>query len=318
MIAAALMLAACGSDDTGGATDDGVTVVATTTILGDVVSNVVGQEGTVEVVMPVGVDAHDFQASSQQVATMSTADLVVAIGLGLEEGLHDAIESAESDGVPVFEVAPLLDPIAFGDHGGATAACDPEAEHENEEAGDDHEHEPGTCDPHVWMDPIRMAEAARLIAAELEGISPGGGWAERAETYAGELTEANGQIVEILSAVPDDGRVMVTNHDAFGYFADLYDFEIVGVVIPGGSTLGDPSSSELAELVDVINQQQVPAIFTDLSSPTGLAEAVAEEAENDVEVVGLYTESLGEPGTEADTLIGMLTTNAQDIAEALS
>lgn len=317
LIAAVLVLAACGSGNAGAPGDDGtLTVVATTTILGDVVSNVVGDGGNVEVIMPVGVDAHDFQASSQQVAMMSTADLVVAVGLGLEEGLHDALDSAESDGVPVFEVAPLLDPIPFGEHENGASVCDPATEHEDESESD--EHEQGSCDPHVWMDPLRMAEAARLIATELEDVSPDGGWAERAEDYAAELTETNEQIVEKLSAVPEDRRAMVTNHEALGYFAELYDFEIVGVVIPGGSTLGDPSSSELAELVEVINREQVPAIFTDLSSPTGLAEAVSEEADDEVAVVPLSTESLGEPGSDADTLIGMLTSNAEAIAEALS
>jgi zinc/manganese transport system substrate-binding protein len=191
-------------------------------------------------------------------------------------------------------------------------------EHEEEAEGEDTEHDHGSCDPHVWMDPLRMAEAARLIAAELEEIAPGGSWGERAEAYATQLTEANDEIVEILSAVPEGSRKLVTNHEALGYLADVYDFEIVGVVIPGGSTLGDPSSAELAELVEVINAEQVPAIFTDLSSPSGLAEAVAEEAGSEVAVVGLYTESIGEPGSGADTLIGMLTTNAQAIADALS
>jgi zinc/manganese transport system substrate-binding protein len=268
------------------------------------VSNVVGDEATVETIMPVGADAHDFQASSQQVSLMSTADLVVAVGLGLEAGMDDAMESAESDGADVLEIAPLLNPLPFGDH-----------THHQGEGGDD---EGGSHDPHVWMDPIRMAEAARLIGAELEEVAPGGGWAERAETYATQLTETNSEIEATLSAISEDSRIMVTNHQAFGYFAELYDFEIVGVVIPGGSTLGEPSSGELAQLVEVIDEENVPAIFTDLSSPSGLAETVAEEAERPVEVVGLYTESLGEPGSGADTLVGMLTTNAQRITDALS
>jgi zinc/manganese transport system substrate-binding protein len=163
-----------------------------------------------------------------------------------------------------------------------------------------------------------MAEAALLISAELEAIAPDGGWSDRAQTYANELTAAHEQIVGILSTIPDESRVLVTNHEALGYFAALYDFEIVGVVIPGGSTLGEPSSADLAELIDVINEEQVPAIFTDLSSPAGLAETVAEEAGAEVQVVGLYTESIGAPGSGADTLIGLLTTNAQRIADSLS
>ena len=321
-LAALLLVVACGGPDSGGSTTsaspgESLTVVATTTMLGDVVSNVVGDQATVEVLIPVGADPHDFQASSQQVTAVSTADLVVANGLGLEEGLHDVLEGAESDGAHVFEIGPLLEPIPFGEHAHEepSATCDPALEPEHEE-GEQHEH--GGCDPHVWMDPLRMAEAARLIAAELEATAPGGGWSDRAEGYAAELANVNVEIEETLAVIPNDARIMVTNHDAFGYFAHSYGFEIVGVVVPGGSTLGDPSSSDLADLVATINEEGVRAIFTDSTAPSDLADVIAAEVGNDVAVVELYTGSLGEPGSGADTLIGMLAVNAQRIADALS
>lgn len=338
----ALVVAACGTGDgegtttsaaNAGAEDPGsLTVVATTTMLGDIVSNVAGDEATVEVLMPVGADPHDFQASSQQVSKVSTANLVVANGLGLEEGVHDVLEGAESDGAHVLEVGAMLDPLPFGGHdrgedegheAEAAESCDPEMadereeEHE-EEAAEAHEDEHGSCDPHIWMDPIRMADAALLMAAELEEIAPDGAWNQRAEAYAEELKAANTQIEETLSMIPSEARVLVTNHEAFGYFAELYGFEIVGTIIPGGSTLGDPSSAELAELVEVIVREDVPAIFTDSSAPSALADSIAAEAGEQVAVVELYSGSLGEPGSSADTLIGMLTTNAQRIADALS
>jgi zinc/manganese transport system substrate-binding protein len=132
------------------------------------------------------------------------------------------------------------------------------------------------------------------------------------------LSEADTEIVEILAAVGDDDRELVTNHDAFGYFADRYDFDVVGVVIPGGSTLADPSSAELAALVEVITETGARAIFAETTQPTRLAEAVAAEVGGDVQVVELYTGSLGEPDSDAGTLIEMLVTNAQRIADALS
>jgi zinc/manganese transport system substrate-binding protein len=334
----ALVAAACGTGDGEGATTsaadadaenpDSLTVVATTTMLGDIASNVAGDEATVEVLMPVGADPHDFQASSQQVSKVSTADLVVANGLGLEESVHDALEGAESDGAQVLEVGAMLDPLPFGDddHGEdedleaeVAESCDPGMADEHEEEGAEAlEDEHGSCDPHIWMDPIRMADAALLVAAELEEIAPDGAWNQRAEAYAEELMAAHTQIEEALSMIPGEARVLVTNHEAFGYFAELYGFEIVGTIIPGGSTLGDPSSAELAELVDVIVRQDVPAIFTDSSAPSALADSIAAEAGEQVAVVELYSGSLGEPGSSADTLIGMLTTNAQRIADALS
>ena len=284
-----LVATACG-DSAGSSADGGVSVMATTTVLGDVVGGVVGEGGTVEVIVPVGVDPHDFAASSRQAAAMARADLVVANGLSLEEGLTAVLEGAEGDGANVLEVAPLLDPLPLS-------------------AGSD--------DPHVWMDPLRMADAARLIAAELAAIDDSADWETRAEAYAEDLIAADAAIRDTLSAVPAESRILVTNHDSLGYFADRYDFEVVGVVIPGGSTLADPSSSELAVLVRTIEDEGVTAIFAETAQPTALAEAVAEEAGSEVMVVELYTGSLGESGSGADTLIGMLLTNAQRIAETL-
>ena len=120
-----------------------------------------------------------------------------------------------------------------------------------------------------------------------------------------------------LSAIPEGDRVLVTNHDALGYFAARYGFEIAGTVIPSGTTLAEPSSAELAALVEEIQQRGVQAIFAETTEPSTLADAIAAEAGEAVQVVELYTGSLGEAGTGADTLIGMLLTNAQRIAGAL-
>jgi zinc/manganese transport system substrate-binding protein len=285
-----LMLAGCGAESTGG---EGLRVVATTTILGDVARNVVGDGAGVEVLIPLGTDPHDYQASSQQVAAIRQADLVIANGLLLEEGLQDVLRSLTEDGANILELAPSLDPLPFATQAGAE-------------------------DPHVWLDPIRMAEAAQIIATELTAISGGARWLSRAESYGAELVAADEQIETILTAVPSAARRLVTNHDALGYFAARYGFEIVGTVIPGGSTLADPSSAELAGLVRVLEEQGVTAIFAETTEPSALAQAVAAEIGDEIEVVDLYTGSLGEQGSGADTLIGLLLTNATRIAEALT
>ena len=108
----------------------------------------------------------------------------------------------------------------------------------------------------------------------------------------------------------------MTNHDVFGYFADRYGFEVLGAVIPGGSTLAEPSASDLADLAALMVARHVPAVFADASSPARLAEALAAEGA-DVTVVELYTESLGPAGSAGDTYIGMMRTNAERIAAAL-
>jgi zinc/manganese transport system substrate-binding protein len=297
-LALTLVTAACSGSDSPAGAQDGVSVVATTTMLGDIASNVVGDAGTVTTLFPIGADPHEYQASAQQVAAIQNADLVIANGLGLEEGLADVLDSARADGANIVEIGPLVDPIPFTQNTGT-----------GEKFSDD---------PHFWMDPLRDAEAARQIGSALAAVDPSGDWTTRAETYAAALASADAQATDILSAVPAAKRKLVTNHDALGYFAQRYGFEIVGVVIPGGSTLAEPSSAELTALVDKIKSEGVTAIFAETTEPSTLADALAAEAGGTVKVVELYTGSLGEPGSGADTLIGMLTTNAQRIAEALS
>jgi zinc/manganese transport system substrate-binding protein len=289
----AVALASCaGTPDA-----SGPTIVATTTIIGNIVSEVVGDEAMVTVIVPAGADPHEFQPSSAQVAAMGRADLVIANGLGLEVGMVDALSALAEDGARVLELAPLLDPIPF------------------EEAHDGHdEDEDETLDPHFWLDPSRVAEAARLIAAELTEVVPETDWMARAEAYAAALDDTDREIIDLLAPVED--RRLVTNHESMGYFALRYGFEIIATVIPGGSTLSQPSSAELAELVALLEREGVRAIFADTSSPDDLATALAKELGEDVEVVELYTESLGQG--EAETVIEMMLVNARRISDALA
>lgn len=302
-----LVLMACGTAEA--PADSGITLVATTSILGDIAAQVVGDQGHVEVMIPIGVDSHEFQPSSRDASLISEADLVVANGLGLEQGLVDVLAAAEAQGTAVVELAPLVDPIPLQE---------PEADdHEDEPSGSTDEHEHEGEDPHFWMDPVRVGNAALALAAELNELYPDGAWEERAREYVGELEETDQAIEDLLASVPVDQRQMVTNHEAFGYFADRYDFEILGVVIPGGSTLAEPSSAELARLVEIMEQEGASVIFAETSQPAALAESIAAELGEDVAVVELYTESLGLPGSGAETLPDMLFTNAGRITEAL-
>jgi zinc/manganese transport system substrate-binding protein len=298
-----LLAAGCATDRHTSSTTSGAeqgstgpTVVVTTTVWGDVASNIVGENGVVEVLMPLGADPHGFQASSQQVAALHAADLVVANGLGLEGGLLEVLAVAQGDGANILEVAPLLDPIPFG-------------------SGDADHEEPR--DPHVWMDPTRAADGARIIGRELAAIAPNVDWVGRADTYAATLLSTDDAIEDTLAPIAQEQRRMVTNHDALGYFADRYDLAIIGTVVPGGSSLADPSSAELADLVETMRREDVNVIFAETTQPAALAEAVASELGEEVRVVELYTGSLGEPGSGADTLAGMLVTNARRIADAL-
>ena len=307
-LVALLVIAGCGATDT--ADDDELRIVATTSIWADVVRQITGDDAIVEVLIPQGADAHDFEPTSQQVAALQRADLVVANGLGLEAGLEDIMQSAAEDGANVFEVAPELDPLPFTDHG---------HDEEGEESGDETDvPDHGDLDPHVWFDLSRVDTAAGLIAARLAELDDSIDWEARATDYSATLLQTDEDVQRVLDEVADEDRRLVTNHEALGYFAARYGFETIAVVIPGGSTLGDPSSAALATLVEEIEHEGVRTIFAETTQPTRLAEAVAAEVGAEVSVVELYTESLGDPGSDAGTLAGMVLADARLVAEALT
>ena len=290
---------------------DAPSVVVTTTVLGSVVGEILtcalGDDSSMSVLMPLGADPHDFQASSAQVALMAGADLVVVNGLGLEEGVLDAVENVEADGVSVLEIAALVDPLPFGE--------EHEEEHSEEESHDDHGH--GEFDPHFWFDMERMALAAELIGAEL-AVNGDESFASCGESVAGEIRATDVLVADTLSSVQEANRVLVTDHDALGYLAERYDFDVVGVVIPGGSTLGDANSSDLADLVATIQNEGVRAIFGNTAGSPALLETLAAEVGGDVQVVELFVGSLGGPGSGAESYAEMMTTNATRIASALA
>ena len=343
-----LVAAACGSEVEVAVADavevpaDAPTIAVTTNILGDVVQNIVGDLANVETIMPVGADPHDFQASAQQVALVGDADALVINGAFFEEGIWDVIEAATGDGVNVFHAIDEVSTIEFaeGDSHGhegeeeGDVHDDEEEEGEehddeeeegdehddhDEEAGDGHGHEEGGADPHFFTDPVRMADAVEGITAFLASTVDGldaEALQANADAYVAELVALDAEVTETLSGLSDEQRVLITNHEVFGYFAEQYDFEVVGTVIPSGSTLDGASGGDLAELAEEIEHEGVAAIFSDVSASDQLISALAGEV-GDVDVVELYTESLGEEGSEGATYIGMVRTNANRISAAL-
>lgn len=272
--AAVGVLAACSGPSP--QAEDGILVIATTSILGDVATNVVGSQGRVEVLIPPGTDPHVFVASARQIASLAAADLVVANGFGLEENLVDPLAEAAAAGVPVLELAPRLRPL--------------------------------DADPHFWTDPSRMAEAARQIAIALG--------ASDAQAYAAALEAADAEFATRLSAV--SVRVLVTNHDVWSYFADRYGFTVVGTIVPGFSTAASPSAADLAGIVEVVERNEVTAIFVESTNPVRLAEAVSAEVGRPIEIVELFAEALGPPGSATDSYLGMMKVNVDRIIGALT
>lgn len=274
--------------------EDNPDIVVTTNILGDVVTRLVGQETDVHVLMKPNSDPHSFGISAQEAAAMEQADLIVANGLGLEEGLISNLENARSQGVTVLEVGEQLNPINYS---------------------------PGTPDPHFWTDPARMITATEIIEESLIaqlGPTRAEAISTAAEGYRQQLKEMDADVSELLNTVAKEKRKLVTNHHVFGYLAERFDYTVIGSIIPGGTTLAAPSAADLRDISETIVDHQVPAIFTDSSQPQRLAEVLASEAGIQVQVIPLFTESLTDVDEAAGSYIDMQHTNAQRIASALS
>ena len=306
LAAISLVLTACGGEEASVAEGSSL-VVVTTNILGDVVEELVGDQLAVETIMPPGADPHVFQASAKQVDQMTKADVLVVNGASFEEGLLDVISSVESDGVAVFEAMSAVRALEFG--------SDDHDDHDDH-AGHDH----SGVDPHFFTDPIQMIEVVEgLTEFLIEKISDIDADLVRsnAESYIGELEELHSEISALFSEIPTSKRVLVTNHQVFGYFAEQYGFEVVGTVIPSSSTLDSASAKGLTELIDVIKKYEVTAIFADVASSNVLASTLADEV-GDIQVIDLYSESLGEQGSGASTYLGMIRSNAKLISEGLT
>jgi ABC-type Zn uptake system ZnuABC Zn-binding protein ZnuA len=172
-------------------------------------------------------------------------------------------------------------------------------------------------DPHLWFDPSVVTDAAAVISDQLVAAGADADTSEQClDEFASELEELDAEVTEILAVVPPDRRVLVTNHDALGRFADRYDLEILGSVIPGSSTLAEASPAELEHLADDIESRGVPAIFAEALDSADEATALGDRL--GVDVVTLYTDSLGEEDSGAETYPDLMRFNARSIADALA
>jgi zinc/manganese transport system substrate-binding protein len=301
---AALAVTACGDDDAP-AGDGRPVVVATTSIWGDVVANVACDGiADVRVIVPPGADPHTFEPSLQDRELFDDAALVVANGADLEESLVDVIATVRDDGVGVFEMTSAMSVLETGDRDHAE---------DEEHADDDH----GSIDPHVWQDPTRVAAALPALRDALVDAGLDAGAVDRCVAdYRRELDELDAEVASMVAAIPEDRRVLVTNHDSLAYLADRYGFDVVGTVIPAPTTLAETNPADLEELASVIADTGVPAIFAEEQHSSREADALAERV-GDVRVVELFTDSLGPEGSGADTYSGLVRTNAAAIADAL-
>jgi zinc/manganese transport system substrate-binding protein len=296
---AATVVGSCGrNNEADSPASEEPTVLVTTSIWADVVANV-ACDGlvTIETIVPPGADPHAFEPSLSGRQRMDDAALIIANGLGLEEGLDDTIDAAANAGTPVLRVGEHVDTIAF-----------------SLDRGDD----AGARDPHVWFDPERVSGVLPQIAQRLVDevdIEPNAVDA-CLKAYQAELAAVDAEIAALVGQIPEQDRNLVTSHDALGYFADRYGFDVIGTVIPSASTLAEPNPRQLEELAQLIERSDVSAIFAEREHATDDAGALASRVGN-VAVVTLRTGSLSGPDGEAGTYIRFLLSNAELIVGAL-
>lgn len=286
-----ILATACTPLDSSSGSKTGPVILATTTFLADIARNVAGDRVNIDSLLPVGADPHTYEPVPVDVAKINQSTVLIVNGLDYEQFLTPLLENAggkrtivtASDGLPTRQM--------------------------------DDENGESVTDPHMWLDVnrvIKYVENIRdgLVQADPEGTKT---YKSNADTYAAKLKKLDAWIVEQVSQIPAGQRLLVTNHEALGYFADRYGFTIVGAVVPGVSSDAAPSAQQMAQLVDQIKASGAPAIFLNETDNPALATQIAQETGVKV-VEDLYVESLNK---SAPTYIDMMKHNVTRIVEAL-
>ena len=276
-------------------------MVATTTLVGDIVRNIGGEKIDLSVLLPVGADPHNFEPAPRDVALVSDADLIFTNGAGLESFMTRLLENAGTQASPVS----LSDDLELI----------PSTEEESHAGETEISHEDG--DPHVWMDPNNVQQWVNHIEQALSEADPANAatYKANAQVYRQALIDLDGWISQQVAQVPQANRKIVSDHVVFGYFAKRYGFEQVGAVIPSISTLAAPSAQELADLEDVIKKLGIRAIFVDSAVNPALSQRIA--SDTGMQLVPIYSGSLSAADGPAATYLDFMRANVSAIVQAL-
>jgi len=286
----AVLLFSCGGADSD---SEGLApvVLTSTTFLADITRNIAGDRLQVESLLPYGVDPHSYQPTPQDAARLSESQLIIVNGAEYEHFLESLLENAGGE-------ATTLE---------AAAGISPRAEAESEHG----------IDPHMWLDPNNIIHYVENIRDALTHLDPQGEAVYRtnADTYISELRNLDSWIREQVDQIPEEKRLLITNHEALGYFAEQYGFTVTGTVIESFSSDASPSAQQIAELIEQIRSSGAPAIFLDASDNPTFARQISEETGVRV-ITDLHLESLTE-GSPAPTYIDMMKHNVTQIVNAL-
>jgi ABC-type Zn uptake system ZnuABC Zn-binding protein ZnuA len=286
----ALAITGCGTPASDSGTADPV-ILTSTTVLADLARNVAGDRLTVGALLPVGADPHSYQPTPQDAARIAQSKVLIINGAEYEHFLESLLGNARGER-EVIE---------------ASAGINPRAEAEGEHG----------VDPHMWLDPNLVIVYVENIRAGLTGYDPDGAaiYQANAEKYIAELQTLDAWIVEQVSQIPSERKLLITNHESLNYSAERYGFEVVGSVLESFSANAAPSAQQMAGLIDQIKATGAPAIFLDASDNAALAQQIASETGVRV-VTDLHLESLTD-GAPAATYIDMMKHNVTLIVNAL-
>jgi ABC-type Zn uptake system ZnuABC Zn-binding protein ZnuA len=287
---ATMLASGCGDDEAGAGAGSGVTVVATTTQVGDFVRNVGGGRVDVHQILQPNSDPHEYEPRPSDARAVAEAEVVFRSGGDLDEWLEEVLSGAGED-VPTLTMIDSVETI------------------EGE----------GETDPHWWQDPRNAVLAVDAIREALVEADPDGRneYTRNAAAYIERLRALDRSIAGCMERVPADQRKLVTTHDALGYYARRYDVEVIGALIPSLSTQAQASAKDTLELVEQIEREGANAIFPETSLNPKFEEAVAREA--GVEVGDqLWADSLGPEGSDGETYLEAMASDTRDLVEGLS
>lgn len=285
----AIILASCAGAPASTAGTSSPVILTSTTILADITRNIAGDRFQVESLLPIGSDPHSYQPTPQDLAKISESKLMVINGLGYEQFLSSLLENAGGTKT-IVEASAGIPPRTEAQHG---------------------------IDPHMWLDPLLVVSYVENIRAALINLDPHGEavYQDNAKRYITELQNLDAWITEQVHQIPTEKRLLVTNHESFGYFADHYGFKVVGTVVESFSSDASPSAQQLAALIDQIKAGDAPAIFLDASDNNTFARQIADETGVKV-ITDLHLESLTTV-TPAATYMDMMKHNVSEIVKAL-
>lgn len=290
-VALAAMLAGC--SPSAGGEGGKPTAAVTISIIADMVEAVAGEAVEVESIVPIGGDPHVYEAKPSDARLVAEADIIFRNGAGLERWLDTLIETGAQDR-PVVTVTDGVNPLT---------------QTEGQYQGDP--------DPHMWMDPELALAYVDNITEGLSELLPDSAadFEANARAYKERITELDEQIRELVAAIPEQNRKLVTTHDAFRYFGNRYGFEVIATIW-GISTEKEPSADEVRNIVDAVRESGVTTVFVETTINPRLMERVATDA--GVEIgTPLYGDSVGVEGSGAEDYLGMMLTNARSIAAGL-